>query len=79
MINMNNQVHTYGERILDSEINKPILIRKTNKQKSKGEKKGEGGNPQNFGQKIDYLCVFILSKNWWASIWFVLVRVCFLN
>lgn len=39
---MYNQVHTYRESILDSEIcelNKPILIRKTNKQKDR-EKSG---------------------------------------
>lgn len=69
IINMNNLVHTYSESILDSEfseIKNPKAIRKKKRKEKKSQK-----NP--VGQKIYFLCVSILSKNWRANILLILI------
>lgn len=61
-INMNNQVHTYSESILDSEIcelSPYSLGKQTNK---KTGKKAEGGNPQNLSWSKDTLFVCVHFK-----------------
>lgn len=62
---MNNEVYTYSKSILDSEIseiNKPELIGKTNKQKGRG-KKGGRKPPKPQLVKRQTFCVCILKTD----------------